>query len=184
MFKTRIHHQPEYLRQSTRRLRTAESTQIICRRISCGSPHSNCSCNPGFFCSCSKTVEHYSNGNQKQFIIEHFKIQTKNISFPPIKCIIVTCMLHAWDSIPVSDCRRVIKFKYYYYYIMRNNLLRMHPNEKRATEKRRSRAALLRYVVTAANRWTVSGNHWMHKKDQQQEQQPPIKLHQSMFYSE
>ena len=29
---------------------------------------------------------------------------------------IVTCMLHAWDSISVSDCRRVIKFNYYYYF--------------------------------------------------------------------
>ena len=56
------------LRQSTRRLQTAE---IICRRISCRSPHSNCSRNPGFFCSCSKTVKHYSNRHQKQFIIGH-----------------------------------------------------------------------------------------------------------------
>ena len=59
------------LEQSTRWIQTAESTQIICRRIPCRSPHSNCSCNPGFLCSCSKTVEHYSDRHQKQFIISH-----------------------------------------------------------------------------------------------------------------
>ena len=56
----------------------------------------------------------------------------------------------------------------------------MHPNEKRATENRRSHAALVRYVVTAANRWAVSGYQWMHEKDQQQEQQP-LKPRRSMF---
>ena len=29
-------------------------------------------------------------------------------------------MLHAWDSISVSDCRCVIKFKYYYYYTFKS----------------------------------------------------------------
>ena len=52
--------------------------------------------------------------------------------------------------------------------------------EKRAAENRRSNAALLRYVVTAANRWSVSGYQWMHKKDWQQEQQP-LKPDRSMF---
>ena len=37
------------------------------------------------------------------------EINTKNISFPPSICIIVTCMLHACDSISLSDCRHVIK---------------------------------------------------------------------------
>ena len=73
--------------------------------------HSNCSCNPGFLCSWSKTVEHYSNRHQKQFIVGNIQIQTKNISFPPSICIIVTCMLHAWDSISSSDCRHVIELK-------------------------------------------------------------------------
>ena len=42
----------------------------------------------------------------------------------------------------------------------------MHPKKKRATENRRSHAALLRCMVTAANRWAVSGYQWMNKKDQ------------------
>ena len=106
VYKTKIHHQPEYLDNL---LVKYENTQIICRRIPCRSPHSNCSCNSGFLCSCSKTVEHYSNRHQKQFIVSHIQIQTKNISFPPSICIIVTCMPHAWDSISLSDCWRVIK---------------------------------------------------------------------------
>ena len=54
------------------------TTQIICRRISCGSPHSTCSPNPGFLCSCSKTVEHYSKRNQKHSLsFDTFKSKLK-----------------------------------------------------------------------------------------------------------
>ena len=72
VFKTRIHHQPEYLDNLLVDYKLPRVLRSSARRISCGSPHSNCfSRNPGFFCSCSKTVEHYSNRHQKQFIIGH-----------------------------------------------------------------------------------------------------------------